>query len=44
VIISPHVAGDTPRAEEAAWALCGEQLRRLAAGQPLHNVVGDRGY
>jgi phosphoglycerate dehydrogenase-like enzyme len=43
-IISPHVAGDTPRAEEAAWALCGEQLRRFAAGRPLQNVVGDRGY
>jgi phosphoglycerate dehydrogenase-like enzyme len=44
VIISPHVAGDTPRAEEAAWALCGDQLRRFAAGQPLRNVVGDWGY
>jgi phosphoglycerate dehydrogenase-like enzyme len=43
-VISPHAAGDTPRAEEAAWALVGDQLRRFAAGEPLRNVVGDRGY
>jgi phosphoglycerate dehydrogenase-like enzyme len=44
VVISPHVAGNTPRAELAAWALAGEQLRRFAAGRPLENVVGDGGY
>jgi phosphoglycerate dehydrogenase-like enzyme len=44
VIISPHVAGDTPRAELAAWALVGEQLRRFAAGEALRNVVGPEGY
>lgn len=44
VIISPHTAGDTPRAELAAWALVGDQLRRFAAGEPLRNVVGPEGY
>jgi len=43
-VISPHVAGDTPAAERAAWALVGEQLRRFAAGEPLRNVVGAEGY
>jgi phosphoglycerate dehydrogenase-like enzyme len=44
VAISPHVAGDTPAAERAAWALCGDQLRRFGAGEPLRNVVGPEGY
>jgi phosphoglycerate dehydrogenase-like enzyme len=43
VILTPHSAGDTPGAERAAWALCGEQLRRYAAGERLHNVVRE-GY
>jgi phosphoglycerate dehydrogenase-like enzyme len=43
LILTPHSAGDTPGAERAAWRLAGEQLRRYAAGEPLHNVVTD-GY
>jgi phosphoglycerate dehydrogenase-like enzyme len=43
-VVSPHVAGDTPLAEERAWALAGDQLRRFAAGEPLRNVVGPDGY
>jgi phosphoglycerate dehydrogenase-like enzyme len=39
VLISPHVAGDTPAGERASWALVGEQLRRHVAGEPLVNVV-----
>jgi phosphoglycerate dehydrogenase-like enzyme len=39
LILSPHVAGDTPGAERAAWALVGAQLRRYVAGEPLENVV-----
>jgi phosphoglycerate dehydrogenase-like enzyme len=42
-IISPHVAGDTPAGDRAAWRLVGDQLRRYAAGEPLVNVVHD-GY
>ena len=43
VMISPHVAGDTPGSERASWALVGEQLRRFVAGEPLANVV-EEGY
>jgi phosphoglycerate dehydrogenase-like enzyme len=39
VLLSPHVAGDTPESDRAAWLLVGEQLRRFAAGEPLLNVV-----
>jgi phosphoglycerate dehydrogenase-like enzyme len=42
-VVSPHVAGDTPGGDRAAWELVGDQLRRLAAGEPLVNVVVD-GY
>ncbi|HEX2085170.1 MAG TPA: NAD(P)-dependent oxidoreductase [Solirubrobacteraceae bacterium] len=38
-LISPHVAGDSPRADAAAVRMMGEQLRRLAWGAPLRNVV-----
>ena len=37
--ISPHVSGDSKRADEAAIRMMGEQLRRLAWGAPLRNVV-----
>jgi phosphoglycerate dehydrogenase-like enzyme len=37
--VSPHVSGDSARADEAAIRLMGEQLRRLAWGAPLLNVV-----
>jgi phosphoglycerate dehydrogenase-like enzyme len=43
VVITPHVAGDTPAGDRAAWRLVGEQLARYVAGEPLHNVVVD-GY
>ncbi|HWI70619.1 MAG TPA: NAD(P)-dependent oxidoreductase [Baekduia sp.] len=43
VLLSPHVAGDTPESDRAAWLLVGEQLRRFATGAPLLNVVSD-GY
>jgi phosphoglycerate dehydrogenase-like enzyme len=38
-LISPHVSGDSARADEAAARMMGEQLRRLAWGAPLMNVV-----
>jgi phosphoglycerate dehydrogenase-like enzyme len=43
VLISPHVAGDTPGSDRAAWALVGEQLGRFTRGEPLVNVVTE-GY
>ena len=41
LFLTPHVGGSTPLAMPRAYAIVGEQLRRFAAGEPLHNVVGD---
>ncbi len=43
VLITPHLAGDTIAAEQRAFALVGEQVRRYARGEPLVNVV-ENGY
>ena len=43
LVLTPHVAGDTPGAERTAWRLVGEQLRRYVAGESLENVVRE-GY
>jgi phosphoglycerate dehydrogenase-like enzyme len=40
VLITPHVAGDSPEASRNAFALVGEQVRRYVRGEPLANVVG----
>ncbi len=37
--VSAHVSGDSRRADEVAVRMMGEQLRRLAWGAPLLNVV-----
>jgi phosphoglycerate dehydrogenase-like enzyme len=39
VLISPHVAGDSPATTIRAFELAGDQIRRFAAGEPLLNVV-----
>lgn len=39
VLISPHVAGDSPRSLARAYALAGDQVRRFAAGERLENEV-----
>jgi phosphoglycerate dehydrogenase-like enzyme len=45
VIISPHVAGFTPRYDDRASDVFAENLRRYLAGEPLLNLVErDRGY
>ena len=39
-LITPHIAGDSPAAATARqYALAGDQVRRLAAGEPLINQV-----
>jgi phosphoglycerate dehydrogenase-like enzyme len=43
VLITPHLAGDSPAASHAAFALAGEQVRRYVRGEPLVNVV-EEGY
>lgn len=39
VLISPHIAGDSPLTTARAFALAGDQVRSFAAGGPLINVV-----
>jgi phosphoglycerate dehydrogenase-like enzyme len=39
VLVSPHIAGDSPGATARAFALAGDQVRRFAAGEPLINEV-----
>jgi phosphoglycerate dehydrogenase-like enzyme len=39
VLVSPHVAGDSPGATRRAFELAGAQVRRFAAGEPLQHVV-----
>jgi phosphoglycerate dehydrogenase-like enzyme len=42
-LITPHVASDVRRLDDRAWRLVQDQVARLAAGEPLVNVVVD-GY
>ena len=45
VILTPHIAGITPKYDERAGAVFAENLRRYAAGEPLLNRVDfERGY
>ncbi|MHB8242050.1 MAG: 2-hydroxyacid dehydrogenase [Solirubrobacteraceae bacterium] len=37
-LITPHLAGDSPQAEERVYRLIGDQIRRYAQGEPLVNV------
>jgi phosphoglycerate dehydrogenase-like enzyme len=39
VIMTPHIAGWTQQTFLHLWAAIDENFRRLAAGEPLHNVV-----
>jgi phosphoglycerate dehydrogenase-like enzyme len=39
VLITPHMAGDTPSSVAKTFRLAGDQIRRLAAGEPLINEV-----
>jgi phosphoglycerate dehydrogenase-like enzyme len=39
VLVSPHIAGDSPPATRRLFELVGAQVRRFAAGEPLENVV-----
>jgi phosphoglycerate dehydrogenase-like enzyme len=44
LLLTPHVAGLSTQTIPRARAIVREQLARYAAGEPLHNVVGARGY
>ncbi len=39
VLLTPHVAGDSPAADQRVYELVGDQIRRHLEGQPLLNVV-----
>ena len=39
VLITPHMAGDSPSSTIRAFELAGDQIRRFAAGQPLYNEI-----
>lgn len=39
LLVTPHVAGNSPRWRERGYALVRDQLARLQAGEPLRNVV-----
>ena len=45
VIITPHIAGFSPRYDERAVALFAENLHRYLAGLPLYNRLQlEKGY
>ena len=39
VIVTPHIAGNSPELDERTYAMFADNLRRYAGGQPLLNVV-----
>jgi phosphoglycerate dehydrogenase-like enzyme len=39
VLITPHIAGDSPASTIRSFELAGDQVRRFAAGEPLINQV-----
>ena len=39
VLITPHMAGDSPSTTVRCFQMAGDQIRRFAAGEPLHNEV-----
>jgi phosphoglycerate dehydrogenase-like enzyme len=44
LLLTPHVAGLDTQTTARVQAVVKDQLARYAAGEPLHNVVGARGY
>ena len=39
LLLTPHMAGDTPRRYRRSWQLAGAQMQRLLDGIPLQNAV-----
>jgi phosphoglycerate dehydrogenase-like enzyme len=44
LLLTPHVGGAVRASRERAYTVVKDQLVRLAAGQPLLNVIGAEGY
>lgn len=39
LLVTPHLAGDSPQADKRTWRLIADQIKRYARGEPLVNVV-----
>ncbi len=44
LMLTPHVGGLVHSGREHAYGVVADQLKRLAAGEPLLNVIGAQGY
>jgi phosphoglycerate dehydrogenase-like enzyme len=44
LLLTPHVGGAVHQAGKRAYSVVIPQIARYVAGEPLHNVIGDRGY
>jgi len=44
LLLTPHVGGAVHASRERAYGVVADQLKRLAAGEPLENVIGPQGY
>ena len=44
LLLTPHVGGAVRESRARAYDVVKDQLARLAAGQPLRNVIGTAGY
>ena len=44
LLLTPHVGGAVHDVRQRGYRVVAEQLARLAAGEPLRNVIGERGY
>jgi phosphoglycerate dehydrogenase-like enzyme len=44
LLLTPHVGGAIRQARDRVYQIIAAQLARYAAGQPLANVIGERGY
>ncbi len=44
LLLTPHVGGAVTQARVRAYQVVADQLKRYAAGEPLQNVIGSRGY
>jgi phosphoglycerate dehydrogenase-like enzyme len=44
LLLTPHMGGGIHEVRERGYQVVTAQLARLAAGEPLGNVIGDAGY
>jgi phosphoglycerate dehydrogenase-like enzyme len=44
LLLTPHIGGAVHEAGARAYAVVIPQIARYVAGEPLHNVISDRGY